>query len=344
MKRITLALQAPYVGLRPFDERDAVLFFGRDQHVQELLTKLEGQQRFMPCLARQAPGSRRSCGPAWCRPSIAERWPPPATTGMSASSSRAMRRSPIWPRRSPNMRVGGGIVRTGAMQWRSLSAALAMIPLALTELYRQKADSFAGQALLLVVDQFEEIFRYRQKNIDEAESFINLLLRSASEDVLIYVVMTMQSDFLGRCVTFFGLPEAINRGNHLTPRLGPDQLKLIIASPLALVGGEIDPVLVSRLVNTLGGEDELPIMEHALLRMWNRARAEDVVSSRRKILRPSARRTRGGSAKQGSPMRSTTTLQRSTALFHHINRSLLDRCSSRWSSSEMARKCVVHRL
>lgn len=149
-----------------------------------------------------------------------------------------------------------------------------MSPLALTELYRQKADTFSGQALLLVVDQFEEIFRYRQKNVDEAEAFINLLLRSASEDVPIYVVMTMRSDFLGNCVTFLGLPEAINRGIYLTPRLGPDQLKSIIASPLSLVGGEIDPLLVNRLVNTLEGEDELPIMEHALLRMWNRARED----------------------------------------------------------------------
>jgi hypothetical protein len=155
----------------------------------------------------------------------------------------------------------------------SLSASLAMSPLALTELYRQKADTFSGQALLLVVDQFEEIFRYRQKNVDEAEAFINLLLRSAFEDMPIYVVMTMRSDFLGKCVTFLGLLEAINRGIYLTPRLGPDQLKSIIASPLSLVGGEIDPVLVNKLVNTLGGEDELPILEHALLRMWNRAQA-----------------------------------------------------------------------
>ncbi len=144
----------------------------------------------------------------------------------------------------------------------------------MTELYRQKRELFANEALLLVVDQFEEIFRYRQINIDEAEAFIRLLLRSASEDMPIYVVMTMRSDFLGNCVAFLGLPEAINSGIYLTPRLGPDQLKSIIASPLALVGGEIDPVMVNRLVNTLGGEDELPVLEHALLRMWNHAKQD----------------------------------------------------------------------
>ena len=156
----------------------------------------------------------------------------------------------------------------------SLGTLLGASPLALAELYRQKAALFGGEALLLVVDQFEEIFRYRQRNPDEADSFVKLLLRSAGEDVPIYVVMTMRSDFLGNAVAFHGLAEAINSGIYLTPRLGAEQIRSVITSPLSLVGGAIDPVLANRLVNTLGGEDELPVLQHALLRMWDRARSQ----------------------------------------------------------------------
>lgn len=56
MSRITLALPAPYVGLRPFDEADALLFFGRDRHVADLLAKMRRHQRFVAVLGASGTG------------------------------------------------------------------------------------------------------------------------------------------------------------------------------------------------------------------------------------------------------------------------------------------------
>jgi len=271
MKRRILTPPSPYVGLRPFSEREALLFFGREQHVRDILAKLEGQQRFLAVLG--ASGSGKS--------SLVHAGVVPALhRGALTSAGHSWNVCTLTPGNAPLANLAQALAKhlalcdsdDSAFTLAWLGASLALSPLALTELYR--AGAFGGQALLLVIDQFEEIFRYRQKNIDEAESFINLLLRSASEDVPIYVVITMSSEFLGPSVAFIGLPEAINLGIYLPPRLGPDQLKSIIASPLVLVGGEIDPVLRSRLVNGLGSKDDLPILQHALLRMWDHARAD----------------------------------------------------------------------
>src|SRR5262245_65769692 len=77
----------------------------------------------------------------------------------------------------------------------------------------------AGQ-LLLLVDQFEELFRFanlRSEGIldaataterrDEATAFVRLLLTAAKSQVPIHVVLTMRSDFIGDCARFHGLPE-----------------------------------------------------------------------------------------------------------------------------------------
>ena len=274
MRRITVNLPTPYMGLRAFTEKEALLFFGRDTHVRDLLAKLEGKQRFISVLGASGTGKsslvRAGLIPALHRGALAAagyRWNvhilKPGNAPL-ANLAHALTEDERWIENDDRL-----------TSISSLSSLLRASPLALVELYRQKSDRFADEALLLVVDQFEEIFRYRQKDTDEAEAFIALLLRSASENFPIYVVITMRSDFLGNCVAFLNLPDAINSGIYLTPRLGVDQLKSIIASPLALVGGEIDPVMVNRLVNTLGGEDELPVLEHAMLCMWYYAKEDE---------------------------------------------------------------------
>lgn len=273
MNHIPLALPVPYVGLRPFEEKDAVLFFGRDAQVRDLLAKLENKQRFISVLGASGSGKsslvRSGLLPALHQAELAPagyRWKAHIIKPGNAPLHQLVKKLTEDPRWIDN--------DDRATSMASLHSELSINPLGLTELYRQRANLFGDEALLLVVDQFEEIFRYRQQNIDETEAFIKLLLCSASEDVPIYVVMTLRSDFLDNCATFVNLPEAINSGLYLMPRLRPDQLQSIIVSPLALVGGNIDPILVNRLVNTPGGENELPVLEHALLRMWNHAQAD----------------------------------------------------------------------
>jgi hypothetical protein len=84
----------------------------------------------------------------------------------------------------------------------------------------------------------------------------------------------MRSDFLGDCDAFLGLPEAISRSQYLTPRMTRSQLAEAISRPLELpqFGASIEPTLVPRILNDVGTDpDQLPLMQHALLRTWRAA-------------------------------------------------------------------------
>jgi len=128
--------------------------------------------------------------------------------------------------------------------------------------------------LLVVVDQFEELFRF-QKDIkggkEEAAAFVKLLLEAtAQRDVPIFVIITMRSDFLGDCAQFRDLPEALNDGQYLIPWMTRDQRHASMTGPAAVGGGEMTPRLVQRLLNDLGDDpDQLPVLQHALMRTWD---------------------------------------------------------------------------
>jgi WD40 repeat protein len=80
----------------------------------------------------------------------------------------------------------------------------------------------------------------------------------------------MRSEFIGDCMEFPGLPEAINRGQYLVPRMTRDELRRAITGPVEVSGARISPRLVARLLNDVeDDQDQLPVLQHALMRMWS---------------------------------------------------------------------------
>jgi hypothetical protein len=137
-----------------------------------------------------------------------------------------------------------------------------------------------SDSLLLVVDQFEEIFRFKREARgaeDQADAFIQLLLAASEQaEVRIYVVLTMRSDYLGDCALFRGLPEALNGAQYLVPVMTRSQLSEAIEGPVRSRSVDIAPELLQRLLNDVGHGleqelDQLPVLQHVLMRTWERA-------------------------------------------------------------------------
>ncbi len=130
--------------------------------------------------------------------------------------------------------------------------------------------------VLILVDQFEELFRYQYSGkdadaLDKVDHFINLLVNIVKQQELpVYVVITMRSDFIGDCSPFQQLTRLINDSHYLIPRMTRDDFRRAITGPIAVGGGKISEQLVQLLLNEMGNNpDHLPILQHALMRSWD---------------------------------------------------------------------------
>lgn len=268
------ALFNPFPGLRPFEPDEDHLFFGREKETDELLRRLRST-RFLQILGTS--GSGKS---SLVRSGLI----PALHSGFMAKAGSSWRVLIFRPGEDPIGRLAAALNEPGALGSPSelastnkvlLEATLRRGTLGLVEAVRQ-ARIPPEDNLLVVVDQFEELFRFRragsaENSRDEAVAFFKLLLEAANQDqVPIYIVLTMRSDFIGDCIEFQGLPEAVNAGLYLVPRMTRDELRSAITGPVAVGGGEITQRLVLRLLNDLGdNHDQLPILQHALMRTWD---------------------------------------------------------------------------
>jgi Novel STAND NTPase 1 len=270
-------LSNPFPGLRPFLEEEQHLFFGRESQVDTMIDKLSAT-RFLAVVGTSGSGksSLVNCG---LKPALRR--------GLMASAGTSWRMAHFRPGSDPIRAMAQALVKPdglfrnadieGMSVQEIVEATLRMSKLGLVDAYEQAVFDQSPN-LLVIVDQFEELFRYRnlqpsagggQGTDEKAIAFVNLLLEAASSPHPIYVVITMRSDFLGDCAQFEGLPEAINRGQYLVPRMSRDERRSAIAGPAAVAGGEISPILLTRLVNDVGDNpDQLSILQHALNRTW----------------------------------------------------------------------------
>jgi len=264
----------PFPGLRPFEPDEDYLFFGREKEIDELLRRLRSN-RFLSVVGTSGSGksSLVRCGLI-----------PSLYSGFMVNAGSSWRVATLRPGEDPIGNLAASLNQSGVLGTDGelagtnrmlLEATLRRSTLGLVDAIRQ-ARIPSPDNLLVIVDQFEELFRFRRSrqignSRDEAVAFVKLLLEAAyQQDVPVYIVLTMRSDFIGDCMEYPGLPEAVNAGQYLVPRMTRDQLRGAITGPVEVGGGEIAPRLVLRLLNDLGDDqDQLPVLQHALMRTWD---------------------------------------------------------------------------
>ncbi len=262
------ALEQPFPGLRAFEPNEAYLFRGREQQTEELLTRLS-EHRFMAVVGNSGSG-KSSLVRAGLLPALYRGYLTGATT--------RWRIAILHPGAAPMAALAEALGDSHALGDKFGADApelLASSSMGLVRLVEQ-SDLGEGESLLVVVDQFEELFRFRNESQSkdggaEAALFVRSLLAAVETfGAPVYVAITMRSDYIGDCAQFTGLTEALNRGQYLVPRLTREQRRQAIEEPAAMAGIQVEPRLVQRFLNDAGDDpDQLPVLAHALMRTFH---------------------------------------------------------------------------
>jgi WD40 repeat protein/energy-coupling factor transporter ATP-binding protein EcfA2 len=265
----------PFPGLRPFKIEESHLFFGREGQSDEVLLKLS-KSRFVGVIGPSGSGKSSFiyCGVL------------PILYGGFLTDA-----SPNWevvvtrPGAGPIDNLAESLLKNNKeyldaepeekkIKRTIFSTLLRSSSLGLVEAVEQSRRS-ADVNYLILVDQFEELFRFKDStdpnSVNETLAFVNLLIEAINyPDSPIYVAITMRSDFIGDCAQFPELTRKINDSHYLIPQLTREQKRKAIEGPVAVGGANITPRLVQQLLNDLGDNpDQLPILQHALMRTWS---------------------------------------------------------------------------
>ncbi|WP_327731549.1 DNA-binding protein [Streptomyces sp. NBC_00487] len=129
-----------------------------------------------------------------------------------------------------------------------------------------------GRDILVVVDQFEEVFTLCQ---DQAErtAFIDLLLTAHRPDSGLRVVIAVRADFYSRCAEHRGLARALRDTSVLVGPMSPAELREAVVKPAQATGLMVERSLTARLVREVEGRPGgLPLLSHVLRETWRRRR------------------------------------------------------------------------
>jgi WD40 repeat protein len=129
----------------------------------------------------------------------------------------------------------------------------------------------AGERIVLVVDQFEEVFTACSDGV-ERSAFVAALTEAAGDPRgSVVVVLALRADYYGRCAADPGLAELLGANLVLVGSMTAEEYRRAIEQPALRVGVRLDPVLVDELVGEVLGEPgALPLLSTALLELWER--------------------------------------------------------------------------
>ena len=253
----------PYKGLSAFQEQDTQFFFGRETFNQQLVQAVHKQ----PLVAVIGPsGSGKS-------------------SVVFAGLIPQLRAKADWliesfrPGDSPFRNLA---VRLVSLLEKEMSQTDQLVEvnklvkrieegiLSLEDLAGRILENNSGYHLLLIADQFEELYTLCQDN-GERQLFLEQLLAAVNQIENFKLVLTLRADFCGYALDYRPFADALQDTDRKLGPMNREELQEVIERPARLLGVKIEPGLTERILAAVEQEPgNLPLLEFALTLLWGK--------------------------------------------------------------------------
>lgn len=237
----------PYKGLATFEEGDAAFFFGRERLVGDLAARTVGAGLL-------------------------------GVVGASGSGKSSL----VFAGLLPSLRAG---LLPGSERWRAVTMRPGEHPLAElqgalagTSIPGSPAEAVRSvppeERLVLVVDQFEEIFTTCEDEDERGRSVAAICGIAKSAPDRVVVVLTIRGDYYGHCARYPDLAELLAANHVLVGSMTREELRRAIELPARRVGLRVESALTDMLVEEIADQPgALPLLSTALVELWQESQA-----------------------------------------------------------------------
>ncbi len=250
--------EAPYPGLRPFEESEWPIFFGRERFIDIVVGKLTEQSLL---LVHGDSGAGKS--------SLIKAGVAAQLRQGQVRAGKSWRLAIVRPGDKPMEHLANALANACGMQAESATALLKALAFG-----RDAAQAIAAlmevsnaAPMCVVIDQFEELFEFSRRHGNlEAERIAQLLTGLVEQRPPgLWFILTMRSEYFGHCAAIPGLAELAGTHQYLLPRMRREDLLRAMQEPARVFAGQLPRALAERMIDeTASDADQLPLIQHAL--------------------------------------------------------------------------------
>ena len=262
----------PYRGLFAFREQDAPFFFGREDFTGRLVEAVQ-RRAFVAVIVGPSGSGKSSIVFAGMIPRLRQ-----DATWVIADFRPGQRpfhslAAALLHFLEPELSETDRLIESGKLADSLLNGSLRLIEVA--EHILQKSTTGRDSHLLLVADQFEELYTLcpeadlRRQFIDSLLAAVEVERQRATPSFTF--VLTLRADFMGQALAYRPFADALQDSSLMLGPMTRVELERAIENPARKLGVDFEVGLVARILEHVGDQPgNLPLLEFALTLIWER--------------------------------------------------------------------------